>query len=88
MCTCITEQAPITGSGKGTQGWFAVSRVNVGYDHPFHAPFEHAVLLDFSDPSLGPDARVAVEMNLASTRALIEKLQAAVEAAEHSGVAE
>lgn len=88
MCTCITEQAGITGSGKGPGGWFAVSQANVGYDHPFHAPFEHALLLDFVNPNLGTGARVAVEMNLASARALVTKLQAAIAAAELSGVAE
>ncbi len=88
MCTWIAEQAEISGSGKGAQGWFSVSRANVGYDHPFHAPFEHAVLLDFTNPSLGADARVAVEINLASARALIDKLQVAIAAAELSGVAE
>jgi hypothetical protein len=88
VCTWIAEQAPIRGSGKGARGWFPVSQANVGYDHPFHAPFDHALLLDFSNPGLGPDARVAVELNLASARALIDSLRAAVAAAERSGVAE
>jgi hypothetical protein len=60
----------------------------VGFDHPFNAPFGHAVLLDFLNPQLGADSRVAVEMNVASARALIQTLQAAVDAAELSGVAE
>ena len=34
MCTMIAEQAAITGSGKGTQGWIKVNKVNVSYDHP------------------------------------------------------
>ena len=88
MCTCISEQAPITGTGKGAQGWFPVSVANVGFDHPFNAPFEHAVLLDFMNPDLGASARVAVEMNVASAKALIEKLQSAVDQAELSGAAE
>lgn len=88
MCTWITEQAAVTGSGKGAGGWFPVSQANVGYDHPFNAPFEHAVLLDFSNPGLGASARVAVEMNLASARSLVDTLQAAIRAAELSGVTE
>ena len=88
MCTCISEQAPINGMGKGAQGWFPVSVANVGFDHPFNAPFEHAVLLDFMNPDLGAGARVAVEINIASAKALIEKLQSAVDQAELSGVAE
>ena len=69
MCTCISEQALIRGTGKGPQGWFPVTQANVGYDHPFNAPFEHAMLFDFTNPDLGASARVAVEMNLASAKA-------------------
>ncbi len=88
MCTYINEQAPIVGSGKGADGWFSVTRASVGFDHPVHAQFGHALLLDFSNPALGIGARVAVEMNVASARALVETLQATIEAAEASGVAE
>ncbi|HZR00422.1 MAG TPA: DUF6295 family protein [Chloroflexota bacterium] len=88
MCTNICLTAGITGSGKGAAGWFPVSQANVGYDHPTHAPFEHALLLDFVNPLLGPGARVAVEMNLASGKALLAKLEAAIAEAEASGVAE
>lgn len=35
MCTMMVQQAKISGSGKGTQGWFALREVNVSYDHPF-----------------------------------------------------
>jgi hypothetical protein len=88
VCTNICVTAGIAGSGKGAAGWFPVSQANVGYDHPTHAPFEHALLLDFVNPSLGPGARVAVEMNLASGKALLAKLEAAIAQAEASGVAE
>jgi hypothetical protein len=88
VCTCIAEHADITGSGKGPNGWFKLRQAVVGFDHPFHAPFGHAVLLDFLNPELGIESRVAVEMNIASAKALIEKLQAAVDAAELTGVAE
>ena len=88
MCTNICVTAGITGSGKGAAGWFPLSQANVGYDHPSHAPFEHALLLDFVNPALGPGARVAVEMNLASGRALLHKLEAAIAEAEAAGVTE
>jgi len=88
VCTLIAQTMPIQGSGKGTSGWFALSRATVGYDHATHAPFEHALLLDFANPALGLDARIAVELSLASGRALIEQLQATIAAAERSGVAE
>ena len=88
MCTFISHSTPIAGSGKGAAGWFTVSQANVGFDHATHAPLEHALLLDFVNPALGPGARVAVEMNIASGRALIERLQAVIAQAEQSGVAE
>jgi hypothetical protein len=88
MCTMISMRTPISGSAKGAAGWFSVSQANVGYDHATHAPLEHALLLDFVNPALGPSARVAVELDLASGRALIEQLEAAIAAAEQSGVAE
>ena len=88
MCTMISLTTPIAGSGKGPDGWFRVSQANVGFDHAVHAPFEHALLLDFVNPALGLGARVALEMNIASGKALLEQLQAAIAAAEQSGVAE
>jgi hypothetical protein len=88
MCTNICRSTEIAGSGKGAGGWFALSQANVGFDHATHAPLEHALLLDFVNPALGPGARVAVEMNIASGKALIERLQAVIAEAERSGVAE
>jgi hypothetical protein len=43
---------------------------------------EHAFLLDFTNYDIGPDARVGVEMDLASAKALLDRLGAAVAAAE------
>jgi hypothetical protein len=88
MCTNIAQTTLIQGSGKGPSGWFALSRATVGFDHATHLPTEHALLLDFLNPSLGVDARVAVELTLDSGRTLIEQLQAAIAAAEASGVVE
>ena len=88
MCTMISMQTAVTGSGKGAGGWFPISQANVGYDHATHSPFEHALLLDFVNPQLGVGARVAVEMDLASGRALVAQLQAAIAEAERSGFTE
>jgi hypothetical protein len=63
MCTTIAEKAPIAGSAKGPRGWFPFAEVYVAYDHPFHAPLEHAVGLDFVNEAAGPGARVAVEID-------------------------
>ena len=88
MCTTIALKTPIRGSGKGAGGWFNLTQANVGYDHATHGQFDHALLLDFVNPELGASARVAVELDIASGRALIAQIQAAIEEAERTGVAE
>ena len=88
MCTTISKMTPITGVGKGPRGWFPVIQATVAYDHATHAAAEHALLLDFTNYDIGTHARVGVEMDLASGRALIAELQAAVAAAEASGMRE
>jgi hypothetical protein len=81
----IVEQAKIAGCGKGAQGWFEVNQVNVTYDHPFHAPLEHALNLDFVNEAEGPGARVAVEMSAESARQLVQAILTALERAEAGG---
>jgi hypothetical protein len=88
VCTMIALKIPVTGGGKGAQGWFPVSEAIVGYDHTTFMKNEHALLLDFVNPDLEPSARVAVELDIASGKALIAQLQAAIEAAEQSGFPE
>jgi hypothetical protein len=88
MCTMIALKAPVKGGGKGQRGWFPVTQANVGYDHTAYMQNEHALLLDFVNPELDPGARVAVELDIASGKALIAQLQAAISAAEQSGLAE
>lgn len=88
MCTMISVTTPLSGSAKGPAGWFDLTQANVGYDHATHGRFDHALLLDFVNPNLGVGARVAVELDIASGKALIAQIQAAIEAAEQSGVAE
>jgi hypothetical protein len=88
MCTMISMQTAVTGSGKGATAWFPLSQANVGYDHATHSQQDHALLLDFVNPELGASARVAVEMDIASGKALIAKLQAAIAEAERSGFTE
>jgi hypothetical protein len=81
----IVEQAQISGCGKGAQGWFSVNQVNVTYDHPFHAPVEHALNLDFVNEAEGPGARVAVELTAESARQLVQAILAALDRAESGG---
>lgn len=79
MCTYVVEKTPITGSGRGRDGWFVLTEANVSYDHPFHAPTEHAVNIDFTNEAMGPSARVAVELTPEGARALIAAIEEAIE---------
>jgi len=88
MCTMIVTQVNIEGSGKAGSGWFQVRQANVSYDHPFDAPFEHALNIDFVNEVLGPGARVAVELNVESARALMEGIRAVLARAEAGGYLE
>jgi len=85
MCTMIAQQVKIEGSGKATAGWFAVRQANVSYDHPFDAPWEHALNIDFVNEAQGPGARVAVELNPESARLLVEAIQAVLSRAQVGG---
>ncbi len=42
MCSYIVEKAALTGSAKG-RGWMKIDTAHVYYDHPFHAPLDHAL---------------------------------------------
>jgi Family of unknown function (DUF6295) len=81
MCSYVTVPADISGSAKGPEGWFPVTSASVYFDHPYHAPFEHSLNIDFVDPSRGPSARVAVELSADSARELVRCIEAALEAA-------
>lgn len=85
MCTMIAERVQIEGSGKGTSSWIPVTQANVSYDHPFDAPLEHALNIDFVNEGLGPGARVAVELSAESARSLIETILSVLEQAEAGG---
>jgi hypothetical protein len=88
MCTNIVKHVEIAGSGKGAIGWFALRQANVSFDHPFDAPVEHALNIDFVDESRGPGARVAVELDARSARALVDTILAVLNQAEAAGVVE
>jgi hypothetical protein len=88
MCTTISATTPVKGSGKGPQGWFPLTQATVGFDHASHTGAGHALLIDFANYDLGTGARVAVELDLASGRALMDELRRTIEAAEASGLDE
>ena len=85
MCTMLVEKIQVDGSGKGKDGWFDVKQANVSYDHPFHAPFEHALNIDFVNESMGPSARVAVELSEQAARELVRAILDVLGQAEVSG---
>jgi Family of unknown function (DUF6295) len=81
MCTYLTENVDVEGSGKGAAGWFALSQASVYFDHPQHAQAEHTLNIDFLNPQGGPAARVAVELTAQSARALAAAIESALAAA-------
>jgi hypothetical protein len=81
VCSYLTVPAAVTGSAKGPDGWFSVTAASVYFDHPYHAPFEHSLNIDFVDPDRGPRARVAVELSADSARELVRCIEVALEAA-------
>lgn len=88
MCTMIAQQVKIEGCGKGTSGWFKLHEANVSYDHPFSAPFEHALNIDFVNEAQGPGARVAVELSVQAAQTLVETIQAVLKQADAGGFIE
>jgi hypothetical protein len=81
VCTYVTKRVDMAGSGKGPNGWFELTQACVYVDHPFDAPYEHTLNIDFADPAKGPAARVAVELTEESALALIDAIKAALAAA-------
>jgi hypothetical protein len=81
----ISQSVKIDGSGKGTGGWFKVNEASVSYDHPFDAPYEHALNLDFFNKSLGTGARVAIELSESAARDLVKTILSVLDQAESGG---
>jgi hypothetical protein len=79
MCTYQTTTLTLAGSGKGAQGWFPVTDATVYYDHPVHAPAEHTLNIDLINPARGAGARVAMELDASSARALAEAILATLD---------
>ncbi len=76
MCTMIVEKVALSAAAKGNgANWFKVDQANVGYDHPFRLPLEHAVTIDFVNEAQGPGARVAVELTPESAQRLLDTLR-------------
>jgi Family of unknown function (DUF6295) len=81
MCTYQTTMLAVTGSGKGSRGWFTVSDASVYLDHPVHARATHTLNVDLRNPDAGPEFRVALELDPHSARALATAILATLDAA-------
>jgi hypothetical protein len=82
MCTWIAEQVAVTGTAVGLPTWMNVTQVNVFYDHPVQAPFDHALIIDFVNPAEGVGARISVELSAASARDLVRAVESALSSPE------
>ena len=84
MCSYITEKTPVVGSAKGPRGWMRIDTANVYFDHPYHAPLDHALAIDFVSERDGAKERVAIELSAESARALVSSILAALASGEHA----
>jgi hypothetical protein len=87
MCSYIVEKAAMVGSAKGRPGWMRIDTAHVYYDHPFHAPLDHALAIDFVNAAEGGRERVAIEISAESARELVKKILAALESGEREHIA-
>src|SRR3982074_3817093 len=78
MCSYILEKSKWFGSAKGPNGWMRIDTANVYYDHPFHAPLDHALGIDFINEAAGGRERVAGGLSAESARELIKQIEAAL----------
>ena len=74
MCTYQTEHLEVHASAKTAEGWTSMTSAIVYFDHPVHFSAGHALMIDFLNPSIGPSARAALEMDPESARALAEAI--------------
>jgi uncharacterized protein DUF6295 len=74
MCTYLTHQADVRGSGYARGEWLQIRRAVVSFDHPQDAPLEHALCIDFRTDNGDPSSRVAVELDADSARRLAEMI--------------
>ncbi len=84
MCTYIIEKTAMYGSAKGRNGWMSIDSANVYFDHPFHAPLDHSLNIDFVNVASGGSERVAVELSKESALRLVDAIMAALKQGEEA----
>ncbi len=82
MCTMISQQVKVNGSGKAGKDWSRLDQASVSYDHPFDMPVEYSLNLDFTNQA---GIRVAVELDEQSARQLIAAINEVMRQAESGG---
>ncbi len=85
MCTMIAQQVKINASGKAGAGWTKVDTASVSYDHPYDMPVEYTLNLDFTNQA---GTRIAVELDAASARKLVDTINEVMRQAETGGFVE
>lgn len=80
MCTYATTVLDVDGSAKGKIGWFSTTQATVYFDHPVHLARGHALMVDLSNPSQGPSARVGLELSPESAHSLAMAILEALDA--------
>ena len=84
MCTYIIEKTAMYGSANGRNGWMSIDSANVYFDHPFHAPLDHSLNIDFVNVASGGSERVAVELSKESALRLVDAIMAALKQGEEA----
>ncbi len=82
MCSWIVETAEMSGVAKGPDGWIDLKQANVYFDHPFKAPMDHALIIDFVKDPNRPDGRVGIEIDAESAKRLVESINRALTTGE------
>lgn len=82
MCSWIVEKAEMEGVAKGPDGWMDIRQANVYFDHPFKAPMDHALIIDFVHDPDRPNGRVAIEISADSAQRLVESINRALTTGE------
>lgn len=85
MCTQIATRSSVIGTAQAPGGWAPVDEAIVSFDHATHAWVEHALRLDFASTS-DAAAHVAVELDLASGRALLDRLRQVLDEVDRAGL--
>lgn len=83
----LTQTTQVRGSGWSAGDWIQLRRAVVSFDHPLHAPLDHALCIDFRAGNGDPSSRVAVELDPESARRLAETILATLDADETRALA-